>query len=312
MAQFRSATKYVADSPRANGRTAADTPRGGKLKGVWWLAVLLPALFVMMFEFIRHQWLGAMLPFWLGHGWQGNLASSLVVAGTVYGFVHFFARRIRRSAAETARAREEAAVIVERQRIAREMHDRVAQTLFYLTVKLREVEGSLPYEGAEAAREELREAHSNLKETYKQVREVVANLKRQADLEDFGEAMRRAVREASKRFGIKVECRVEGELDLPAASREHLLAVVQEALTNAGRHGGARRASVLAKKEGRHLVVEVADEGAGFDPEAALQSGGYGLTIMAERARMIGGELHVDSAPGRGARVTVRVPEGGR
>lgn len=178
MAQSNSATKYLADSPRANGRAAGDTLRAGELKAVRWLAVLLPALFVMAFEFIRHQWLGSMLPFWLGHGWQGNLMGSLVVAGTVYGFVYLFARRIQRSAAETARAREEAAVIVERQRIAREMHDRVAQTLFYLTVKLREVDGSLPPEGAEAAREELREAQSNLKETYGQVREVVADLKR--------------------------------------------------------------------------------------------------------------------------------------
>jgi signal transduction histidine kinase len=311
VAQFRSAAKYLADSLQANGHTAHGTPRVGGLKGVRWLAVLLPALFVMVFEFARHQWLGPMLPFWLGHGWQGNLVGSLVVAGTVYGFVHFFARMIQRSTAETTRAREEAAVIVERQRIAREMHDRVAQTLFYLTVKLREVDGSLPPEGAETAREELREAQSNLKETYGQVREVVADLKRQADLEDLGEAVRRAVRDCSQRFGLRVECRIEGELELPAASRVHFLAIVQEALANAKRHGGVRRASVLAKKEGRHLIVEVADEGAGFDPECAMRNGGYGLTIMAERARIIGGELLVDSAPGRGTRVTVRVPEGG-
>lgn len=212
-------------------------------------AVLLPALAVALFEFIRHQLAHEILPGWLGHGWAGNVLGALVVAGVVYGFVRFFAGVIGRSAAEAARAHREAAVIVERQRIAREMHDGVAQALFYLAVKLREVDGMLPATGADLAREELREAARNLNEAYGQVREAITDLKEQADLEDFGEAVRRAAPHGSQRIGLGVECRVEGEPDLPARSRQHLLAIVQEAVANARRHGKLRTVSVVAKSE---------------------------------------------------------------
>ena len=107
---------------------------------VRWLAVLLPTFSIGLFEFLRHQLLEPVLPEWLSDGWLGNVAGVFVVAAIVYVFVRFFGDVLQESAVEVAQAREEAAVAVERQRIAREMHDSIAQTLFYLTVKLREVD----------------------------------------------------------------------------------------------------------------------------------------------------------------------------
>ncbi len=273
-----------------------------------WLAVLLPALAVGLFEFLRHQWLASMLPGWLGTGWLGNVVGALVVAALVYAFVRFFTGVLRESALEVARAREEAAVVVERQRIAREMHDNIAQTLFYLAVKLRETDDLMVAGESEEARSELRTAREEIRAAYHQVRAVVADLRQQAELEDFGEAVRRTATELAERLEVQVTCEVAGRATLPVSSRQHVLAIVQEALINAHRHGRARHATVRLKTAGEDAALEVSDEGAGFDPDTVPQEGRYGLTIMEERAQMAGGHLRLDTAPGRGTRVTVHLP----
>jgi signal transduction histidine kinase len=272
------------------------------------LAVLLPALAVGLFEFLRHQWLASMLPGWLGAGWLGNVVGALVVAALVHVFVRFFTGVLREAALEVARAREEAAVVVERQRIAREMHDNIAQTLFYLAVKLRETDELMAAGESEEARDELRTAREEIRAAYHQVRAVVADLRQQAELEDFGEAVRRTATELAERLEVQVTCEVAGRATLPVSSRQHVLAIVQEALINAHRHGRARHTTVRLETMGEDATVEVSDEGAGFDPNVVPQEGRYGLTIMEERAQMAGGRLGLKSAPGRGTRVTVHLP----
>jgi two-component system, NarL family, nitrate/nitrite sensor histidine kinase NarQ len=89
------------------------------------LAILLPALSVGLFEFVRHRWLEYVLP-----GWLENTVSALVVAVVVSGFVRIFGGISHNLALEVTRSREGAAIVVERQRICREMHDSVAQALF--------------------------------------------------------------------------------------------------------------------------------------------------------------------------------------
>jgi signal transduction histidine kinase len=85
---------------------------------------------------------------------------------------------------------------------------------------------------------------------------------------------------------------------------------VQEALANVQKHAQARRARVCFAREGEHIVVTISDDGAGFAPEQAALQGGrhFGLRMMHDRAAEIGGTLQVQSAPGRGAQVEVRVP----
>lgn len=291
-----------------SGEGADSGEKSSDFRRIRWLAVVLPALSVGLFEFLRHQWLASMLPGWLGTGWPGNVAGALVVAAVVYVFVRFFTDILQEFVQEIAQAREEAAVAVERQRIAREMHDRIAQTLFYLTVKLREAEDLMVAGESEEAHSELRTAREETKAAYHQVRAVIADLKQQAELEDFGEAVRHAATELAERLGVRVTCEVLGRAALPSSSRQHVLAIIQEALINAHRHGGTQRASVRLKAIGKDTTIEVSDEGAGFDPEAVSQEGRYGLAIMEERAQMAGGQLSLDSTPGRGTRVTVYLP----
>lgn len=271
------------------------------------MAVLLPAGAIGAFEFLRHQWLAHALPGLLAEGWVGSALGALVVAGAVYGFVRLFEGLVQSSARETARAREEAAVLSERQRLAREMHDGVAQTLFYLGANLREVRALLEMGHEGEALDGVRAAETHLDEAHATVRAAIAD-SRQGGTPDLGESLRRAANEASGRLGMRVACEVEGCPAVPASSQRQLLAIVQEALANAHRHGRAREALVRAGAEGGGVAVEVSDNGGGFDPSARPGEGSYGLEIMAERARMIDGELRLASSPGRGTRVTVRFP----
>lgn len=279
------------------------------LRRVRWLAILLPALAIGAFEFLRHHWLEPVLPEWLGHGWPGSLLGAVVVGGATYGFARVFAGMVAESALAAARAREEAAVLVERQRIGREMHDGVAQALFYLTVKLDEVHDLVAAGDGEGAREELAAVREDVRATHGYVRSVISDLKRQAELEDLGEAVRRAAAETAERLRIDVACKVSEDISVPAATTRQLAAIVREALTNARRHGGAKRAVVAVKARGRGMELEVTDHGRGFDPDAVREGDHYGLAIMEERALAAGGELRLSSAPGSGTRVTVWVPK---
>lgn len=276
---------------------------------VQWLAVLLPTLAIGLFEFLRHQLLAHALPGWLGTGWLGNVIGTLVVAAVVFGFVRFFTSTLGDLAAEAARAREAAAVVLERQRIAREMHDGVAQALFYLSVKLREVDGLMAAGAGGSAREELKMMEEEVRDANRQVRAMIADLKEQAGAEDIGFAIQRTVAELAERLEVRVSCELDGHATVSAFSRQHLLAIIHEALTNAHRHGRARSAAVRLKTDGEELEVEVSDDGAGFDPGEVPDEGHFGLAIMEERAQMAGGELCLESAPGLGTRVTVRLPE---
>lgn len=300
-------------SPRAR---PGDAPGFVRLR---WLAVLLPTLAIGAFEFFRHEWLTHALPGWLAEGWPGSLLGALVVAGVVYGFVRVFSGLVRRSALETVEAREQTAVAIERQRIAREMHDGVAQTLFYLGANLREV-GALVASGEdEEALGELRTAERHLKEAHERVRAAIADSLRGEGTEDLGEAVRRSTARTAGKLGLRVDCEIQAGLSVPAPCQRQILAIIDEALTNAHRHGEASGAVVRVGATGGTnggpngepnggLAVEVSDDGRGFDPGAEPNGESYGLTIMAERARMVNGDLRLASTPGQGSTVTVRIP----
>ncbi|HEY3364292.1 MAG TPA: sensor histidine kinase [Symbiobacteriaceae bacterium] len=270
-------------------------------KRIGWLAVSLPAMMVLLFEYMRHNFLESFLSMS-----AGNVVTAALAAAAMYGFVQLFKRLLERSAEEVAKARADKAIILERQRIAREMHDSVAQALFYLSVKLRDTETLVHSGDQKAACAEIQAMQGYTNEAYHLVKAVIADLKKQEEEQDLREAIRCVVAQASARLGLQVSCDVAGTT-LTTVSQRHLLAIIQEALLNAHRHGRAHKADVRVRRQGRSLVVEVTDDGCGFDPSAAGQDGHFGLTIMAERARMIGGELELQSVPGRGTRVSVHV-----
>ena len=107
------------------------------------------------------------------------------------------------------------------------------------------------------------------------------------------------------RLGVAVDADLD-DVAVPAPVEHALLRITQEACANAVRHGRARRLAVSMSRRGGHVELAVRDEGAGFDPEGPHS--GTGLAHIRDRVAEVGGTVDIDSAPGRGAALTVRVP----
>ena len=207
----------------------------------------------------------------------------------------------------------ELAVLEERTRLAREIHDTLAQQLTAIVLQLEAAEAyvrrdtgrtaSLVITARDLARSALQEA-----------RRSVWNL-RPAPLEATGliAAVDREVRRWQEQTGIAARLRADRlphPLALQPSAEVALFRIVQEALTNVARHSGARHAEVVLSRRDQSLELTVSDDGSGFDVAAEPHAGSFGLVGMGERARLAGGSLEVVSAPGEGTRVVARLPLG--
>src|ERR687887_436204 len=193
------------------------------------------------------------------------------------------------------RSRAEKAVLEERRRLARDLHDGVAQELGFIAARAHELAST----DAEARRIAAA-AERGLDES----RRAIAALTRAVD-EPLDVALAQAAEEVAGRVGARVRLSLDPAADVPATTREELLRIVREAVANATRHGGASSISVELEN-GDGLFLRIADDGVGFDPDGA--SGGFGLTSMRDRARALGGELRISSKPGRGTQIEVVLP----
>jgi signal transduction histidine kinase len=182
------------------------------------------------------------------------------------------------------------AVAHERRRLARDLHDGLAQELAYLSTRAHELGG---HEVAHQAERILLES-----------REAIAGLMR-PPREPLQEALRHAAA-AAARGQAHVEVSAVHEPQLTPIAREALLRIVAEAARNAVRHGHAGNVRI-AIDDGAGVRLRVADDGDGFDPGTGAP-GHYGLIGMRERAESLGGTLHVVSAPGRGSSIEVELP----
>jgi two-component system nitrate/nitrite sensor histidine kinase NarX len=206
------------------------------------------------------------------------------------------------------------AVLNERTRIAREMHDSLAQVLGAVHLRLRALEtgvGTLDDEQVVAEVEALADVCA---EAYRDVREAIlglrdANRHAERGLEDN---LRAYLEAYSTQNGISARFanEVGHEVSLSPRAEVHVIRIVQEALTNVRKHARARSVLVSIRGTETSTSFVVADDGIGFDPEAATGSQeGYGLFTMRDRAALLGGTVQVDSAPGRGTTVAASVPE---
>ncbi len=211
-------------------------------------------------------------------------------------------------------ARAEAA---ERERISRELHDRVAHSMGVAHQAL-ELHAALAEAAPERAREKLDLARVTTRRALDQTRALSAELKRlqEEELEDGMEPALRAVAETAVPDGVEVGVSVSGdEARLPKPVGVQVYLIVREAVRNAVKHSGCSRIGMRLEVEDAEAVGVVEDDGEGFDREAveeASPSWGMGLSSMRERAEMLGGTLRVDSSPGKGTRVEVRVPLDGQ
>lgn len=193
-----------------------------------------------------------------------------------------------------------AAVVEERRRMARDLHDGVAQELAFIVAlaRTREEEGR--------ADEDLAALGRAAERALDESRAAILALGRPGDA-PLRALLHDALADVSARSGAALRLDVPAELRVPEATAEALLRIAREAVSNATRHGGARSIAVRVRADG-HLDVRIRDDGRGFDPSAVGALDGMGLAGMEERARVLGGAMRLESAPGRGTEVRLRLP----
>ena len=207
----------------------------------------------------------------------------------------------------------ELAIVAERTRLARELHDAVAQKLFALRLTADAAAGLLEAD-PERARAHLGQVSALAREAADELRVAVGEL-RPADLDEDGlaQAMRKQVdvidRAHQARGGPRVSFVDTPIKALPPAQSQVVLRVAQEAMHNALRHARAQRIVLTLAPLGRRgAVLTVADDGIGFDPRDDTALRGLGLQSMRQRADSVGGRVQVESAPGKGTTVRLEVP----
>jgi signal transduction histidine kinase len=207
-----------------------------------------------------------------------------------------------REIAASQRARAAAAVLEERRRVARELHDGLAQELAFIVSRTRGLAGR-DGDGDAGAAQLASAAERALDES----RRAIAALTQPLD-EPLDAAIAREAEGIAERAGVRVRLELAERPAVAAPTREALLRIVREAITNAVRHGGASAVTVRLSPYG-DLRLEVIDDGRGFDTAAAPRAGSVGLRSMRERAEALGGTVTVSSRPGSGTSILVVVPE---
>lgn len=203
------------------------------------------------------------------------------------------------------------ALEAERQRLARELHDDIGQSLTLIKLRLQAVRQLPPDTDLSPQIEAVIKA---VEHTLERVRALSQDL-RPALLDDLGliPALRSYVQRLRQHSGLDIQfyadplARLDGEVETAC------FRIVQEALTNVLRHAQAQHVHVTLRRDGQDLLAQVRDDGVGFDPAAArtaaVAGGSFGVLGMAERAHLVGGELHIESSPGKGCTVWVRFPQ---
>ncbi|SCG34021.1 sensor histidine kinase [Micromonospora humi] len=222
--------------------------------------------------------------------------------------------------ADLARAQHEAGVAAERERLAAEIHDTLAQGLTSIQLLLRAAGRVLPDRPDTAARH-VEQARQAAADNLAEARRFVAALTPPAlDDTTLADALARLCATTGARHRLTARFTVTGcPVPLPTASEVALLRIAQAALANTVRHARATTVEVTLGYRADRVTLDVADDGAGFDPERlpgpGPDGGGFGLAAMRARTRALGGGLTVAAAPGRGATVSARLPRtppGGR
>src|SRR3984885_15001215 len=198
----------------------------------------------------------------------------------------------------------ELSVLEERARLARELHDAVSQRLFSIRAHTRAAEMLIAKDPVRAAAE-LHAIAELGAQAHGELRAVIDGLA-PPELDGLADSLRRYAQLAARAHGITVRVTAAEVPELEPKAQAAAFRVVQEALHNALRHSGATEVSVTLSRTRRRVLLEVADNGTGFDP--GLASGGLGLTSMRERAAAAGGTLRVSSTLGAGTKVRMEVP----
>jgi signal transduction histidine kinase len=214
---------------------------------------------------------------------------------------------------ERERARR-LAILEERDRIGREMHDGLAQVLGFVNTKAQAVREYLRTEQPAAAARHLEELIVAAREAYADAREAIAGLRVEGAAErPLAELLAEQIERFQRQSGLAAELKLAPEWTdayLSATARVQLLRIVQEALTNTRKHAAAQHVTLSLTVENEQVHLCIADDGRGFHLSRLLSPdfSRFGLRTMRERAQAVGGVFRIESLPGQGTRLSVHVP----
>lgn len=204
---------------------------------------------------------------------------------------------------------QQLAVLEERQRLARDLHDSVTQSLYGVTMYAEAATRLLNSGNVDMAVDYLRELRATSQEALREMRLLIFEL-RPSILETEGlvAALQDRLESVEKRSGLETLLEVEGEDGLLSPDvEEELYRIAQEALNNALKHAQANQVMIGLYRRPDSVLLEISDNGQGFDPVTVHEQGGFGLRSMKERASQMDGRLEIESQPGAGTRVRVEV-----
>lgn len=285
-----------------------------------WLMILLPPIAIML----GHTLLGYLLGYSRGHSilelTRGRLAETLLLAILALVVAYVFAettfRVVQRLQAE-AFAREQDvqtmnAVMQERARLSRELHDGVAQLVADLLIRLDTIKELVEADRLQEADAELERLHGVADELYQDIEESIAGLRTDVMEEGLIRALEAHLEKFEERHQISTSLRSDSSAQhLSPLAALQVFRLIQEALTNVRKHAAAREATVTLTRSGPdHLTVMIDDDGQGFVPDEGEDSvtRALGLRTMQERVEALDGTLHVNSRPGSGTQVVATVP----
>lgn len=259
------------------------------------LAIILPTLIIGGFEYIRHEFLLDELSME-----AGNVYITVLTLFLSYLFASWMFRSIRRTNERLAAEQSKRAVYGERERMAQELHDNIAQILFFLNVQLK--------------KGQIQEARSAVSEIDHHLRQAIFNL-RTAPEEGatFGTRLSTWLDEWSGITGIAVEQKVdEFQQSVAPAEEVKLFAIIREAFTNIRKHSQADHASIelqlINGETGTDWILRISDNGIGFDPSLIGGTNRYGMTFMRKHAAEMGAALTIQNLNQGGTELIVSGP----
>jgi signal transduction histidine kinase/putative methionine-R-sulfoxide reductase with GAF domain len=223
----------------------------------------------------------------------------IVLFGTIADQIGMFVER-----AHLITQAEQAAVVEERQRLARELHDSVTQLLYSQVLFSGASLKVLNQDNLPLTEQYLTRIEQAAQQALKEMRLLVFELRPTDQLdENLFYALRKRLDAVEKRSGMQTHLVFEGDLTLDKNVEISIYRIIQEALNNTLKHAGAKSVTVTLRQERDSFEVEIADDGCGFNYQECLEGGGMGLGIMLERTAMLGGKMQVETKPGAGTRV---------
>lgn len=253
-----------------------------------------------------------------------SVFEDVLIQVLIYGIVGFVVARLsaaqrkqRRTLAQKndtlatyATMLEKFSVERERSRIAREMHDTLAHTLSAVSVQLGALEVLFDSDPS-AARRTLQTTQEMSRRGLDEARRALQAL-RSGPLEELGfiDAVRKLAQQISDRAGLRLTIEMpDRPPDLSPETEQHLYRIAQESLANVIRHADASSLTIVIKEKGNDLILMIADNGVGIDPETESDESRFGLRGIRERLQLINGTLEIESAPGSGTALTMIIKD---